>query len=702
MRSAALSSLMVVSALASAQAPSEEIPSAAEFPVVLTPTRLRQSLRDVPASVTIITAEMLRRYGILNIPDALRLVPGMAVDQPSGGDYRINYHGSNITTPHRMNVMIDGVSAYQPAFGRVDWDHLPVILDDIERIEVTRGTNSPAYGPNSFLAVVNIITKHPQDVERVAASATVGSLARSSVTGRLGWNIGDTAVRLSVSHDEDGGFDHQSIISGEDHDSIRYDRASFRSQTRFSADTNLDINAGYVGGVRQVPFIDSYQLSYPDMHLQTYYLSGTLTHALSANHEWQLRASQWRNVVDQSWRTCLPAALFLPELFDLWRVSPAAAGALLSGRYHHTNASVDALAAAALSAIGRLGAGARAPICGIPTQSLREVRSDIEWQDTLVVSDQLRLVSGLGARHLEGTSQTYLGGTVSNSLWRAFMNVEYKPAHWLTLNAGGYVERDQLSGSTFSPRIGANTHLSENQTLRFLASVGTRTADIQEQRSNWTYTIIGSQPLNGQSVVRFYQNNIAPGNLRSERINSREIGYLLNVRALGLILDAKIFDDRLYDLISEKFSLTTESTSNDNSVRLRGFEVQANAELSPRWNLFANYAYLRNRDATIATEMSQYAKNSGAVGVSYAPAEGWRGSLAFYGASGDGLGETGYGREDLTISKTFKLGPSDATASFILRHLDYKTSTYYRDAGNLPVSSYNDSLQGYMQLRMSY
>jgi iron complex outermembrane recepter protein len=75
--------------------------------VVLTPTRLKQSLKDVPASVTIITADQFQKFGLLTLPDVLRLVPGMQITQPSGGDYRINYHGSN--------VLIDGVSAYQAA-----------------------------------------------------------------------------------------------------------------------------------------------------------------------------------------------------------------------------------------------------------------------------------------------------------------------------------------------------------------------------------------------------------------------------------------------------------------------------------------------------------------------------------------------------------------------------------------------------------
>lgn len=81
-----------------------------DIPMVLTPTRLRQSLVDVPNSVTILTAKMMKQFGITSIPEALRLVPGMAVTQMTGHDYRINYHGTHVLVPRRMNILVDGVA----------------------------------------------------------------------------------------------------------------------------------------------------------------------------------------------------------------------------------------------------------------------------------------------------------------------------------------------------------------------------------------------------------------------------------------------------------------------------------------------------------------------------------------------------------------------------------------------------------------
>ena len=84
-----------------------ETVNASAATTVVTPTRLRQSLRDVPASVTVITSDMLQRLGISSIVDALRLVPGMHVTQASGNRILVNYHGTNNRDPRRLNVLDD-------------------------------------------------------------------------------------------------------------------------------------------------------------------------------------------------------------------------------------------------------------------------------------------------------------------------------------------------------------------------------------------------------------------------------------------------------------------------------------------------------------------------------------------------------------------------------------------------------------------
>ncbi len=672
--------------------------------VVLTPTRLRQAIAEVPASVSVIRGETLARYGIFTIPDALRLVPGMAVSQSSGGDYRIGYHGTNILTPRRMNVLIDGVSVYQPAFARVDWRALPVSIEDIDRIEVTRGPNSAAYGPNSMLAIVNIITKHPGDVERGFVAVSYGSQDAGHWFGRFNTNVGEsTTLRLSAAAEQDSGYDFLDRV-GAGHDGTKLQRLNFRSESKLSGETTIQLDGAYVNVEADVPFADVFQATYPDARIRDGYLSATLSHSVTPNHEVQLRAYHWSNRVHQEWTTCPPATLLLPEMFKLWRANPTYAAEVIAGRAPSGgSATDDALAANALAAIARLGSDALTPTCTTPNQTLAEARQDIELQDTYAFTDRWRLVAGVGARRQSGDSETFLGGAVANHIWRVFGNLEAKPHSLVTLNAAAYFERDALSGDNLSSRLGANFRLSDEHSVRIAWSTGARTPDILEQRADWTYTsTTADPPLNGETAVRFFQSARSPGDLRNERIRSFEVGYVGSVAALGLTADVKLFDDHLTRLISEKLQVAGFAPTNSNAVRLSGVEFQLGWTPSPDWTTFLNYAYLRNYNATTDFERTQYDRHSGSVGVSHKIGDTWRWSIAYYGSSGDGLDQSAYGRTDMTVSKAVAADTHHLVASLALRRLDQKTSTNFLDVGSPAQASFESRTQVFVHLQAAF
>lgn len=697
-------SILLIMGLPVASTASESEPLENNIPVVLTSTRLRQSLSDVPGSVTVITAEMLYKFGITSIPDALRLVPGMAVSQVTGNDFRINYHGTNTLLPRRMNVLIDGMSVYRPALARVDWKELPVVIEDIDRIEVTRGPNSASYGANSMLAIVNIITKHPKEVEGTTVAGMGGSSQTAEGMVRYGGNIGkSTAYRITASRQQDGGFDYSSRL-GKDHDSTRLNRINFRSITDISSNETLDFQAALVQGVKQIEFVDKYQQTFPDISLNEYYLNATWRKNLSPNHEIKIQAYTSSHKNDQSWTTCPPTAMFLPQMSDMWRANPRYATTILAGRVPSGGSAQDnAFAAAAIAAIGALGARAALPTCVNANHNYVERRSDVEFQDTSVFSDALRVVSGIGARQDMGDSQTFLGGRVSNHSVRVFSNVEYKPTKWLNINAGGFLEKDRITGTAFSPRIAMNTHLAANHTLRFVVSQGTRMPDIQEQRANWTYLATNfSTPLNGATQGYFFQSARAPGSLGNEKILSREIGYLGNLPQYGILLDVKLFDDRLTDLISEKLQVSDFSPTNGNSARLRGAELQVNYEPNDRWMFYLAYSNLHNKAST-SLEKTQYSQHSGALGLTRAFDRGWRGSLTFYGSGGSTFGQSFYGRKDLVLSKISVLErDTRLTTSFIIRHLDNLSTQYFQDFGKTVESRHNSGMQYYVTCKLTF
>ena len=667
------------------------------LPVVLTPTRLRQSLADVPASVTVITSAMLKDFAVRSLTDALRLVPGMIVDQVTGSDYRIGYHGGGNSTPRRLNVMVDGLSLYRPAFARVDWAEIPVAIEDIDRIEITRGPDSATYGANSMMAIINIITKHPHDTEGAHLQLHGGSVGTIEATARYSGDLNpSTSYRLTVQHHEDGGFDWASS-RGLGRDDNRQNSIALRTTTEIDNRGTLDIAAGVLQNVREVELADGFQKTPPNIDSKNYYLNARWKQDLSDRNSLQLQAYAIHHSHDETWNSCPPTAMLLPEMFALYQANPVYARTILAGRIPSGGTSQDnALAATALAAIGRIGiTRARAPTCVDVNQNSNETRYDVEVQDTFVLSPALRMVGGLGIRYDRGESETLLAnGPQTNTASRVFGNLEYKPTANININAGGFYERDRLSDPTFSPRLALNFHVNNFHTVRMIVSKAVRTPDIYEQRSNQIYqTTNWNPPLNGVTAGRFYQSAHAPGNLQSEQILSRELGYLGNFPGLGLVVDVKAFDDKLTDLISEKLQLSDFHPTNDNSNHLRGGELQLTYQPNEHWRAHLTYAYL-DQDTTNTFERTLYARHSGALAIAYTTRDQWSIALVTSAYSGNSDGLSHFGREDITVSKTFRLGPrTRLDAALTFRHLSNLSSTYLVDINSLRESRYNQSMQ---------
>ena len=106
-----------------------------------------QNTSQVAAAVFVITQEDIRRSGATNIPDLLRMVPGLDVAEINGSTWAISARGFNQQFSNKLLVMIDRRVVYTTTFGGVFWDVLDLPLGDIDRIEVIRGPGERSGGP---------------------------------------------------------------------------------------------------------------------------------------------------------------------------------------------------------------------------------------------------------------------------------------------------------------------------------------------------------------------------------------------------------------------------------------------------------------------------------------------------------------------------------------------------------------------------
>src|SRR3984957_14719989 len=157
---------------------------------VTSASKKEQKMSRVPAAIFVITQEDIRRSGATNIPDLLRMVPGLEVAQVTPSVWAISARGFNGQYSNKLLVLIDGRTVYTPLFSGVYWDAQDVPLDSIERIEVIRGPGATVWGTNAVNGVINIMTKIANETPGGIATAEGGNLDHGAGMGRHGGRVG--------------------------------------------------------------------------------------------------------------------------------------------------------------------------------------------------------------------------------------------------------------------------------------------------------------------------------------------------------------------------------------------------------------------------------------------------------------------------------------------------------------------------------
>ena len=109
-------------------------------------SKTEQTLSRTAAAIFVVSPEDIRSSGATNIPDLLRMVPGMDVSQINADTWAISARGFNGRFRRELLVLLDGRPVYTQTFGGVYWETLDLPLEDIERIEVIRGPGGAVWG----------------------------------------------------------------------------------------------------------------------------------------------------------------------------------------------------------------------------------------------------------------------------------------------------------------------------------------------------------------------------------------------------------------------------------------------------------------------------------------------------------------------------------------------------------------------------
>lgn len=211
--------------------------------IVVTATKTGKSPQDVTQSVTVITADEIRKSGATNAAEVVRKAAGVSVREygPRGSVGQVTVRGAGSA---QVLVLLDGRRLNSARSGGYNLTDLPVALDDIERIELVRGPSSALYGADAVGGVVNIITKHPvKNESRITGAA--GSHGYDALSVNNSGRSNGLFYSLSAGRETSDGYRANSDLAQRN--------VGGKLGYELGKDSSLSLNVNYLGKEIGVP-----------------------------------------------------------------------------------------------------------------------------------------------------------------------------------------------------------------------------------------------------------------------------------------------------------------------------------------------------------------------------------------------------------------------------------------------------------------
>lgn len=180
--------------------------------VIVSSTRLPDApvdARTLPAKMTVITSDDIRKSGAKTIQEAIQLGTGIVMYDGVGNAFQqtIDLRGFNGLPVPNTTVFVDGQRMNEPDFNTVNFDLIP--YETIDRIEIIPGA-AAIYGKNAMGGVINIITKRGADKHQATGETLFGSFHRERYTLNASGPIGKFDYYTNLSRETESGYRDES------------------------------------------------------------------------------------------------------------------------------------------------------------------------------------------------------------------------------------------------------------------------------------------------------------------------------------------------------------------------------------------------------------------------------------------------------------------------------------------------------------
>jgi iron complex outermembrane receptor protein len=203
-------------------------------------SRQPELLLETPSAIQVVTGDQIRRSGVVNIPEALRLATNLNVARQNAHEWIISARGFSSDVGNKLLVMMDGRTVYTPLFSGVFWDRQDYLLADIDQIEVISGPGGTLWGANAVNGVINILTKSAADTQGLYVEGGGGHLMQAFAGARYGGKLGTgTHYRVYGKYFQQG--DHELSDGSGGRDDWAMGQGGFRVDSDLSGTDALTV-----------------------------------------------------------------------------------------------------------------------------------------------------------------------------------------------------------------------------------------------------------------------------------------------------------------------------------------------------------------------------------------------------------------------------------------------------------------------------
>lgn len=647
-----------------------------DMPIVLSANRLKQPVSAAAVSISVIDRETIIASGARTIPEVLRLVPGMQIGYSGNmfGDeprYTVTYHGHSDQYSKQMQVLIDGRSIYEPFFGGINWKAIPVNINDIERIEISRGPNLATYGSNSFQAAINIITRTAAEDQGSFIQTNIGANNIRDLTYRYGGSNGNLDYRITASTLNDDGLDSANEFDYPD--DTQSNNIDYRLDYQIDNNNTLSYQGGYGRNHQQT---DRNHNLESDTGLPSPY---PLARTVQNTHFFQFL--KWENVINQE------NTLLLQYYYNL---SDKNDGSLSDPIIFPIPVPLPPPLPSTFD-----------PITLDLNGDIKSQRHNLELTHFITPYESLKFVWGLSAQLDIVKAPLYFGrdDAITHNQFRTFGNVEWYINPSNIINLGALVEKNDFTDTELSPRLSFTHIFNKQHSIRIGISQAIRSPFTFEAEADTSITLplringqVPPDPLPDAINEQVWLGSI-PGkiDLQNEKIISREIAYYGNFLNSALLFNARFFHDKLnnyIDLEDDPSNSGAQAFQNILDSTTTGLELELDYHIDTSLRLVSSAAVINiassNTDITSSAPQHSFSfitikqfneKYGGSIAYYYVDA------FKFTDSSGSGTNE--YSTMDMRLSRNLKFGHSHGSLSVVLKNLlgDYTAYQEQPDYG---------------------